>query len=115
MISPSRNVIAIGMVEIDTRIERARQDSAAEISHLRRAVELQQALSYMEPPEWHYSLREALGGTLLRAGQSAGAEAVFRQELEAQPRNPCALFGRTEALRQRRDEDAARAVQREFA
>ncbi|MCC6537274.1 MAG: hypothetical protein IT162_06985 [Bryobacterales bacterium] len=115
MISPSRSVIAIGIAELDARIARARQDSGAEITHLRRAVELQEALSYMEPPEWHYSLREALGGAMLRAGQTAEAEAVFRRDLEVQPRNPRALFGLAEALRQRHDADAAAAVQREFS
>ena len=32
----------------------------------------------MEPAEWHYPVREALGGALLRQGMPCDAEAVFR-------------------------------------
>ena len=53
---------------------------------------------YMEPPEWHFSLREALGGALLRRGEAAEAETVFRKDLEINPRSGRSLFGLLEAL-----------------
>src|SRR5581483_11150523 len=62
MTNSARNVLAIGLEDLDARIARAKKDSQAEIEHFRRAVELQDKLNYMEPPEWHYSVREALGG-----------------------------------------------------
>ena len=99
MVNTARNVVAIGLADLDARIARARKDSQGEIAHLRRAVELQDKLAYMEPPEWHYSVREALGGALLRRGNGEAAERVFRKDLQINPRNGRSLFGLLEALK----------------
>ncbi|HYI97416.1 MAG TPA: hypothetical protein VEX68_28015, partial [Bryobacteraceae bacterium] len=90
-------------------------DSAAEVRHLRRAVEMQDKLLYMEPPEWHYSLREALGGALLRRGEASEAEAIFRKDLEMHPRNGRSLFGLLESLQAQQKTASIDWVKREFA
>jgi len=114
MTNSARNVLAIGLEDLDARIARAKKDSQAEIEHFRRAVELQDKLNYMEPPEWHYSVREALGGALLRSGDAAQAEAVFRKELEMNPRNGRSLFGLLESLNMQHKTPSAEWVKREF-
>jgi hypothetical protein len=84
------------------------------VGRLRKAVELQDAHVYDEPPAWYYPLRESLGAALLRAGQAAEAEKVFREGVRRSPRNGRMLFGLWEALKaQGRSEDAA-MVGREF-
>jgi Flp pilus assembly protein TadD len=56
-----------------------------------------------------------LGGALLRYGQAAQAEAVFRKDLEINPRNGRSLYGLLESLRaQGRSVDAA-WVEKQFA
>ena len=115
MINSSRSVIAVGLAELDARIARAAQDGEAEVAHFRRAVELQDKLGYMEPPEWHYSVREALGAALLRHGNAAEAEAVFRKDLEMNPRNGRSLFGLLEALQAQQKFSSIEWVKREFA
>jgi tetratricopeptide (TPR) repeat protein len=114
MSNSSRSVLEIGLADLDAKIARAKNDSESEIAHLRRAVALQDKLNYMEPPEWHYSLRESLGGALLRAGKAAEAEAVFRRDLELNPRNGRALFGLLEAVKMQKKSVAAEWVQKEF-
>jgi tetratricopeptide (TPR) repeat protein len=99
MINSARSVLAVAVADMDARLARAGNDAPAEIAHWRRAVELQDKLRYMEPPEWHYSVREKLGGALLRQGNAAEAEAVFRKDLEVNPRNGRSLFGLLEALK----------------
>jgi tetratricopeptide (TPR) repeat protein len=99
MINSARSVLAVGMTDLDARLARAGNNAAEETAHWRKAVELQDRLAYMEPPEWHYSVREALGGALLRQGNPAEAEAVFRKDLELNPRNGRSLFGLLEALK----------------
>jgi hypothetical protein len=69
----------------------------------------------MEPPEWHYPIREALGGALLRSGKAAEAEAVFRKDLEINPRNGRSLFGLMEALKVQGKTVNLEWVKREFA
>jgi tetratricopeptide (TPR) repeat protein len=115
MINSSRSVIAVGLAELDARIARAAQDGEAEVAHFRCAVELQDKLGYMEPPEWHYSVREALGAALLRHGNAAEAEAVFRKDLEINPRNGRSLFGLLEALQAQQKFSSIEWVKREFA
>ena len=70
---------------------------------------------YMEPPEWHFSLREALGGALLRRGEAAEAETVFRKDLEINPRSGRSLFGLLESLQAQQKTASIDWVKREFA
>ena len=114
MINSARSVLAIGLADLDARIARAEVDTGTEIVHWRRAVDLQDKLSYMEPPEWHYPVREALGGALLRQGKPSEAEAVFRKDLEINPRNGRSLFGLLEALKVQKKSVSTDWVKREF-
>jgi len=114
MINSARSVLAIGLADLDARIARAEGDTGTEIVHWRRAVDLQDKLSYMEPPEWHYPVREALGGALLRQGKPSEAEAVFRKDLEINPRNGRSLFGLLEALKVQKKSVSTDWVKREF-
>jgi tetratricopeptide (TPR) repeat protein len=109
-----QSVLAVGMADLDARIARARNDFEAEIAAWGRAIELQDKLNYMEPPEWHYSVREGLGGALLRKGDAAQAEVVFRKDLELHPRNPRSLFGLLESLKMQQKSVNAEWVSREF-
>ena len=115
MNNSARNVIAVGMADLDARIARAKGDGEAEIAHWNRAVELQDHLNYMEPPEWHYPVREALGGALLRRGKAAEAEMVFRKDLELNPRNGRSLFGLLQALKAQRKPVSVDWVKKEFS
>ncbi|HEX4438897.1 MAG TPA: hypothetical protein VH854_02435, partial [Thermoanaerobaculia bacterium] len=59
-------------------------------------------------PAWYYPTRETLGGALLRDGQAAEADSVFRDDLAKHPRNPRSLYGLTRSLEaQKKDADAA--------
>jgi tetratricopeptide (TPR) repeat protein len=78
------------------------------------AVAMQDALTYDEPPAWYYPLRESLGAALLRAGQPAEAEKVFREGVKRSPRNGRMLFGLLESLKAQNKSGAADAVRREF-
>ena len=90
------------------RIAAAREDKSTAINLLREAVANQDQLLYDEPPDWYYPIRESLGGMLLQAGDVKGAEQVFRDDLERNPRNPRSLFGLAEALtRQNRNYEAS--------
>jgi hypothetical protein len=60
---------------------------------------VQDGLKYDEPQDWFYPVRESLGAVLLKIGDYAGAEEVFRADLERNLRNPRSLFGLEEALK----------------
>ncbi len=90
------------------RIAAAKGDKPGAIELLRDAVAGQDKLLYDEPADWYYPVRESLGGMLLETGDLKGAELVFREDLERNPRNPRSLFGLAEDLaRQHRDYEAS--------
>ncbi len=71
------------------------------------ALKLEDELSYTEPPFWPIPIRHYLGAAWLRAGQPGKAEAVYRADLEKNPKNGWAQFGLLQSLRaQRKGRDA---------
>jgi tetratricopeptide (TPR) repeat protein len=59
------------------------------IAHLDKAVRLEDALDYVEPPDWNYPMRQSLGAVLLEAGRPAEAEVVYWADLRRNPENGC--------------------------
>jgi len=104
----ARTVVTIAGIVLDARIAEARRQNDAAIAAWTNATAATDRLPYDEPPVWFYPLRESLGAALLRAGRSADAERVFRDDLVRHPRNPRSLLGLHEALvQQKKDADAA--------
>ena len=79
--------------------DRGGADRRTSVAHWEKAVALQDALVYDEPPAWNYPLRESLGAALVRAGRAADAEKVFREGLRRSPRNAWMIFGLMEAMK----------------
>lgn len=103
----AKDIMKIAENVLGAKIALAKKDTAGAISMLRDAVAIQDKLNYGEPPDWFYPVRENLGGALLMSGDVAGAEKVFREDLDRNPRNPRSLFGLHQALlKQKRDYDA---------
>ena len=92
----------------------ARQSKFPEaIAHLETATRLEDALVYIEPPDWYLPTRQALGAVLLQAGRAAEAEAVYWEDLRRYPHNGWSLFCLAQSLRsQGKNEEAALAEQR---
>jgi tetratricopeptide (TPR) repeat protein len=104
----ARAVVTIAGTVLDARIAEARRQTDAAIAAWTNAVAAADRLAYDEPPVWFYPIRESLGVALLRAGRSADAERVFREDLVRHPRNARSLLGLHEALvQQKKDADAA--------
>jgi len=103
----AKDIMKIAEYVLGAKISLAKKDTAGAISMLRDAVAIQDKLNYGEPPDWFYPVRENLGGALLMSGDAAGAEKVFRDDLDRNPRNPRSLFGLQQSLlQQKRDYDA---------
>jgi tetratricopeptide (TPR) repeat protein len=94
-----KTVMQIPAGMLDAQIAEARGDRKEAIEHLKKAVAVQDGLAYNEPPDWYCPVRESLGGALLRDGQAAEAEKVFRDDLARNPRNGRSLFGLWQSLK----------------
>ena len=85
------------------------------IAHFREGLKIEDAGLYFEPPRWYYPIRQSLGAALLKAGQNAEAEAVYREDLKRFPENGWSLFGLAAALRAQGKSAEAAAVDQRFA
>jgi tetratricopeptide (TPR) repeat protein len=95
----TKDILKIAENVLAAKISLAKNDMDGAVSALRTAVATQDLLKYDEPQDWFYPVRESLGGVLLKIGDEAGAEEVFRADLERNPRNPRSLFGLEQALK----------------
>jgi tetratricopeptide (TPR) repeat protein len=102
------DVLAVAAASLDARrAELAKSGDALPL--WKKAVDLQDGLSYDEPPAWFYPIRESWGAALLRAGKAPEAESVFREDLRRNPKNPWSLAGLAASLQaQKRAADAHR-------
>jgi tetratricopeptide (TPR) repeat protein len=95
----TKSILQIADDVLASKIAMARQDNASAIAHLKNAVSVQDTLKYGEPPDWYFPVRESLAAALMMNGDAAGAEKVFREDLDRNPRNPRSLFGLAESLK----------------
>lgn len=112
-LNSANHVLQIAQKVLTARIA-GRSDSKQAIAVLRNAVELEDALAYDEPQAWFQPVRESLGAALMRSGDYAGAEQVFRDDLEKNRRNGRSLFGLMEALKAQKKNQEAMLVKQQF-
>ncbi len=110
----AKDIMKIAKDVLGAKLALAKKDNSGAVALLRNAVAIQDTLKYGEPPDWFFPVRESLGATLLINGDAAGAEKVFREDLERNPRNPRSLWGLHEALLQQKREYDAGFVHRQF-
>jgi tetratricopeptide (TPR) repeat protein len=112
--TPASLIVELAEVELRARLATARGDRSGAVAEWTAAVALADRITYAEPPDWYHPPRESLGAALLAARRPTEAEAVFRADLERNPRNGRSLFGLWHALEtQKRSGDAA-WVRRQF-
>ncbi len=98
-INLARDLLAIGDHMLVGEIALAKKDYEAAVYALRKAVELEDRLLYMEPPEWVQPVRHTLGAVLVADARYDEAERVYREDLKKWPGNGWSLFGLEKALR----------------
>jgi len=84
------------------------------ITHLKKAVELEDQLRYDEPPTWFYPCRQNLGAVLIEAGRYAEAERIYEENLNEIPNNGWGLFGLYQSLLKQNKTEEAAEVQKRF-
>lgn len=99
VVSPAATLLQLAALHLRGELQAARAQYDASIATLEEAVRVQDALPYTEPPPWYFPMRHALGAVLLNAGRPGDADAVYRADLEAFPKNGWALFGLSVSLK----------------
>jgi tetratricopeptide (TPR) repeat protein len=94
---PAPDMVDIARHVLEGRIAQAKGDLAAAAREFEIGAQIQDSLPYMEPPYWHYPVRQSLGAAQLAAGEAEAAIQTFRQSLIDMPNNALAIYGLAEA------------------
>jgi len=111
---PANSLLDIAALVLEGEISAARGQLAAATDSLSRAVALEDGLPYNEPPFWFHPVRHSLGAVQLAAGDAAGAEATYRQDLAIMRDNGWALLGLSQALQAQGRSAEAQAARARF-
>ena len=113
-INSTARLIKIAAEVLSGELAAQQGEYEAAIAHLKTAVNLEDQLTYTEPADWSYPVRQSLGAILLASDRPQSAEEVYRQDLDRYPRNGWALFGLRQSLQAQGKPNAAKTVQRSF-
>ena len=110
--SHAQSIVQVAAAELGgTLLSLAGQHDEA-MAALRRAVEMETALGYYEPPHYWRPVHESLAAAQLRAGRPAAARAAFEQVLELRPGSGHAWSGIVRSyIAEGRSEDAREAIE----
>lgn len=92
------HVLKIAALVVEGEIEAAAKNYPQAIAALKEALQLEDALLYQEPYDWHHPVRQVLGDVLLESGDAAQAEKYFREDLYLFANNGWSLTGLARAL-----------------
>ena len=113
-LNPAPLVLEVAQFVAAGRVAEAKRNFAGAIGMFTQAVTKQDLLAYDEPPDFHYPVRESLGGLWLRANEAGEAEAVFRKDLTKNRRNGRSLYGLWQALMMQKKTAEAEMVRLQY-
>jgi tetratricopeptide (TPR) repeat protein len=107
-VNTAYSIVSIAHELLQADIARRRGRTAEAMEHLTLAVDLEDRLTYMEPPDWPVPVRQLQGAALIEMGRAAEAAAAFTADMKKFPENGWSLSGLQASLeRQGRKADAA--------
>jgi tetratricopeptide (TPR) repeat protein len=121
--NPARASLAVGAELLDGELAYHKGAHQTAYKHLRRAVDLDDNLSYTEPWAWMHPPRHALAALLLDQGHVEEAEQIYRDDLglsgnvqrcAQHPDNVWALHGLVECLRHRGEREERPELERKL-
>jgi len=113
-LNPMTSLAEIAAAVLHAEIAAARKDIKTAVAELRKAIAIEDALIYGEPPDWFYPVRHNLGAILLEAGRARAAEKIYREDLARFPDNGWSLLGLAQSLRAQGKKQEAAEAQRRF-
>ena len=107
-------IFAVADAVLDARIWLAKKDLEQSITAWKKAVAAEDKLSYNEPSDWFYPVRESLAAAVFYAHRLDETEKILREDIERNPDNPRTLFIEMQFLLAVDDKDMALITRRHF-
>jgi tetratricopeptide (TPR) repeat protein len=113
-INPAEQVCKIASHVLSAELMTLKGDYKKAIELLKKAILLEDNLNYNEPPDWFFSVRHLLGDVLIKSGDYAGAEKIYKEDLSEWPKNGFALNGLYESLKGQNKIEESEEVKKQF-
>jgi len=107
-------LIAIANLVLSAEILASGRNYDEAFSLYEKAVAIEDALNYQEPPDWFFSVRHSYGHWLVQAEKFVEAEKIYRQDINIYKENGWALMGLYNALKGQGRPGEAFAVRKRF-
>jgi tetratricopeptide (TPR) repeat protein len=85
---PAEPILAVASAMLEGELEYRMGNHSNAFSLLRHGIELEDKLSYADPPLWMQPIRHALGALLLEQGHSEEAEQLYLEDLGLSENHP---------------------------
>ena len=110
----AHRVLAVSdyFIEGEIALQKGEWDRAAE--RLVAAAEVEDTLTYGEPPQWLQPVRHTLGAVYLKSGRYEDAERVYREDLAKWRNNGWSLYGLSRALQEQGKLEEASDIERQY-
>ncbi|TDI85146.1 MAG: hypothetical protein E2O78_05040 [Caldithrix sp.] len=113
-INTTQQLMEIAANALAGEIAAAKGEYDNAVAALEAAIEIEDGLTYNEPPDWFFPVRHSLGAVLLEAGRPEQAEHVYRADLTIFPENGWSLYGLKTSLAQQNKQSEAKKVEQRF-
>lgn len=111
---PAHQVLEVAEHFVAGELDLQKGDLQQAAIELEKGAELEDALTYSEPPQWTQPIRHTLGAVYLAGGRYEDAERVYRADLKKWRNNGWALYGLSRALEKQGKTEEASKVQRQY-
>ena len=105
-----QDLMAIARLVLEGQIAAHNGNLEQAIASLESAIVIEDALNYIEPPDWFFSVRHQLGDLLVKSEDYERAIELYQEDLSHFPRNGWALHGLHLAYLRSGDEANAKAT-----
>jgi tetratricopeptide (TPR) repeat protein len=111
---PSTTIAKLAFEIVSGELASAKGDLDLAVKHLKKAVEIEDGLTYNEPSAWHIPPRQNLGAVLMEAKKYNAAETIYKEDLEILRQNGWSLMGLYNCLKAQNKMDEAAKIKQEF-
>ena len=112
--NPVSTMLELAALGLEGEIWQIQGDLVSAITAFQAAVQIEDSLTYIEPPDWAQPMRHYLGAALLEADRATEAEQVYRQDMVWNQNNGWALFGLWQSLEAQGKTKGSQEIYAEF-
>jgi tetratricopeptide (TPR) repeat protein len=110
----AKTILAVAEQFVAGEIALQKGDLEAATEALAKGIQIEDALTYSEPPQWTQPVRHTLGAVYLSQGRYKDAERIYREDLAKWPDNGWSLYGLSRAIEGQGRTPEASEVERRF-